>query len=205
MTVAVQHAFAAAEGASEHQEAAAGQVEVGEQTLDDAKAIPGRDHELGRALTRNDSPFVGQANAFQRSRHRRAHRHDRPPLGASGLDAARGRLADLEALAPDFVVAHVLGLHGEKGPRAHVQGDPHRVDSREALLVEVQTRRRRGHGSQGRSEDALIASLVLRVDTIGPLNVGRQGQLPALSKHIEQAPLDDLEDTSPWIDVVSTP
>ena len=111
-----------------------------------------------------------------------------PGLGRA--DGVHRALGHLEPFAVHLMVGQPLCAHRLEGARAHVQrhgGGLHALglQRRQHLVVEVQRRRRRGHGAGVAGEDGLVALGVL--DRVGidlgvllALDVGRQRQVAEL-------------------------
>ena len=106
-------------------------MKIGQQQIDRAESVAGRDENIRRAVERPDLAR-GVARRLEQAQRRAADRHDPPARGARGVDAVRRGVGDQPALRVHAVIAGVVHLDRKEGPGAHVQ---RQVDARDGGAV----------------------------------------------------------------------
>jgi len=174
----LEHACAPGEGADQHEQGRARQVEVGEQQVDGAKAVARQDVDAGLAgegLNR----AVGGGRSFEQAERRGADRDDAPAGRAGGVDGPGRCLRQLAGLQVHPVVARVLDLDRQEGAGADVEGERDAVDAARRERVqqagrEVETSGGGGDRAGPARENGLVVAEVGGFRPVGALDVGRQ-------------------------------
>ena len=167
-----------AERRDQHEQRRARQMEIGDERVDRAEAVAGRDEDRGLALEGPDgAALVGRA--FDQARRSRADRDDPPAARARGVERRRGRGVDASPFGVHLVIARVVRLDRQEGAGADVQGHamearPRRLDALEQRRREMQTGGRRGHGAVFAREHGLIVGAVGGANGAARGDVGRQ-------------------------------
>ena len=127
-----QYALPVPQGRDQHDQRAAGQVEVGDQRVHQLEAVAGLDEDAGVAPLGHQPAVL--RGGFQRAHAGGAHGDDPPAPLAGGVDPVGGLRGDLEVLRVHLVFLDVLHLHRPEGAQAHVQQHRHDVH---ALLADA--------------------------------------------------------------------
>ena len=141
-------------------------MEVGQQRVHHAEAMPGPDGEVGDALERA-YPAVLVGRALQRAHRRRADGHHAAAVPPRAGDRRGRRRREARPLRRDPVRLHDRRGDGPEGRGSDVQGDRVDLDTGRAqpfknLPREVQPGRRRRHGARRRRVHGLVALPVFR-------------------------------------------
>src|SRR5688572_3591020 len=120
--IRAEHPLAPREGGDEEQERRPGQVEVGDQAVEDRESVPGHDDEVGRAGARPDLA-TGQRAGLERASGGGADGDDAAAARA-GLANGGGRgFGERERLGIDPVVGDVVDRDRLEGARPDVQDE----------------------------------------------------------------------------------
>ncbi len=163
-------------------------MEVGDQRVDTAKGVAGRDEQVGRTLLGPDLP-IRRGAVLQDANDRRADRDHPAAARAAVADLASAVLVELESLVVHDVIFDAIDLDRLKGPWPDVQRDagstnPPLLDLVEQARREVQPGGRRRHGARPPRVDGLVALAVLRLSFRGPLDVGRERHRSRTLQHL---------------------
>ena len=161
------------ERGDEHEERRAGQVEIGEQAIDDAEAIPWCDEQRGFCVSRCDIS-ARCSRRLQRTQARRADRDDIVAAGAGAFDRCHGRCGNAESLAMHAMLCQVVRVDWLEGSGADMQGqiserDSVRFEPGEEGQVEMQARCRRGDSARIAGVNGLIPISIVGVDGSGDI------------------------------------
>ena len=162
----------AAEGADQHEQGRARQVEVGQQPRGGAEPVAGGDEDRGLAGEGRSVPSSSAALSSSRSAVVPTATI-RPPAAARGVQRARPWRPRPRRLGVHAVVGDVLGLHRQEGAGADVQRHemPARRRAPRASAIsaarEVQARRRRGDRAVLAGVDGLVIDEVAIVFASG--------------------------------------
>ncbi len=184
------HPLEPGEGADQHEQGRARQVEVGQQQVGAAEPVAGRDEDVGLALERME-PAVGVDGALQQAQAGGADGDDAPARRPRGVDPLGRRGADLAPFAMHAVVLDPLGLDRQEGAGADVEGQEHAADAGvlqrpEQAFGEVEPGGRRGDRARPLGVDGLVVGAVGVLRALGPRDVGRQRHLAGLFQGVEQ-------------------
>ena len=159
-------------------------MEIGEQPVDDAEPVAGRD-EQRRVATPRLQPSRGVRRGLQRPQAGRADGDDAPAARARALDGIDGRGRDLVGLRMHPVLGQVLGLHRLEGARADVQRHERLLDA--AICERLEQRRiemQAGGRCRDRAPDARVHGLVA-LGVFGDRRVGDVGRQRQLAVALE--------------------
>ncbi len=160
LLVGLECEFGAGEGADEHEKGRAGQVEIGDEDIDEAERVAGEDAKLGPAFVRLKTAALGD-DMFERPDHRRPDGDDPPPVDAGGSNGGGSLCRDGDVLGVEVVVAGVFDLDRPEGAGADFEGDGCSLDAGfierfEECGGEVEA----GGGGGGAPGDAAVNGLV---------------------------------------------
>ena len=161
-----ENRLAPGEGADQHQQARLGQVEVGEQGVDEAELETGGDEDFRFAGVRLERMTGGLERAvFEGTDDGGTDSDDAAAFGFGAVNGFGGGGSERVALAVQADFVHALHAQRGKGAQADVEGEAGNFDAAsgervEDLRSEVQPGRGRGDGAAFTAEDRLVALAV---------------------------------------------
>lgn len=191
LVVSVEDELTVGEGADEHQQGGSGEVEVGDQGVDDAETETRVDEEVGWAAEGDD----GAAWAWVLSGALAGGLQDADGGCADGDHAVAGEFglvdllgdfgAEFAELGVDGVLFDVLLGNGAEGVEADVEGDEGELytqvaEAEEEFWGEVEAGGGCGDGSRLPGVDRLVAFGVGK----GGVDVGRKGDLTEVLEEV---------------------
>jgi len=169
LAVGFEDEFAGGEGADEHEEGALGEVEVGEEGVDDLELVGGVDEDVGAAAGGGEW-FALTAEVFEGAGDGGADGHDAP----GGIDLGGGCGLEGEVFLVHAVLAGVLDGDGAECANADVEGEEAVGLGGEEFGGEVKSGGGGGDGAVLFGEDGLVAIAVGLF--LLAVNVGREGE-----------------------------
>jgi len=179
------------EGAYEHEQRGAGEVEIGEESVDEPKIVRRVDENARATASRNELPFMLTSDAFQHAGRGGADRDHAAAFSFGLIDCARSFLGNAKALLVHDMSGEVLSFDRGEGAQAHMQR--HIEDANavcfqilEQFFSKMEPSSGGCHRTFLHSENGLITLHIILESGGGlPLNVGRERDFTNDIKRIE--------------------
>lgn len=166
-----EHEFAAGgvagrgEGADEHEQGGAGQVEIGEERVHNLKSAGRINKNAGAAAAGKHAPVILRGDRFQNAHGGGADGNDAATGGFGFVDEPRRFRADFVTLFVHRVAGERFGFDGRERAEADMQGDETNLDAARAnfgkkRFGEMQAGSGRGDGTRRRGINGLITDFV---------------------------------------------
>src|SRR5208337_2456850 len=197
MRIGRPHALEPAEGADEHEERRARQMEIGQKGVDRAEAVARRNEDRGLAGERPNAAALVR-RGLDKAGGGRAYADDAPAALARGVQRPRRRLIDRARFSMHPMVARVLGLDGQERSSADVQRhakEPHapRRNPLDQRGSEMESRGRRRDSARLGREHRLVVGPIPFLRRAARGYVGRQRRRSQPFNRLVERRADKLE------------